>query len=313
MVNNAVANKSRPQLPDWYPLPIYNSTLTEDEWLTQIIIRATFQTVWRNYKNGLIEEDKDWKTVFKNLIVENDITSEGFIGKDKKVHWPVREIKPFEVFYTAENCRGNCYDDAREWAKKLVDNPKKYLGEFFTSNIDERFQSLNFNSSSVKNEHVIDVMGRTAPLIIDLDYDDETLSTAFAIWLAGARNALDESHKRSVDKKDFKKWAYFRVLPAFDLLLWATLENLSYEDKVMGSILWPEEFINVTTDTTDRYRKNTKPLVRKCFEWDFVNKFWSQRRLEKKMEAIVKKIVEERKVENFSPAEKQPKNVPAKK
>ena len=202
--------------------------------------------------------------------------------------WPVRDPTPFELFFLCETQRVDEHTDAESWAKKLKQNHKAII-EFVESGAKSRMDvgKLRVDLKKVASGHYMDVMGKKACLMVDLDHDDKTLEFAFQVWLAGVRNSLREEAPQPVGEKEFAKWSKFALLPAFDLLFWSRVTNARYTDAFMAKAVWPgtldaAEFV----DITERFRKVTRPMVEEVFRWNFVARFWSQMELENSLDVL---------------------------
>jgi hypothetical protein len=290
-------NKRNAALPDWFPLPIYRQVLTKNEWLTEIGLRAALQTAERNMREGKV---KAFRTegpadeTFRAMFVTRETRSGGDLAAAQEASfWPVRHPTPFELFFLAENQRVPEHAEAEAWATKLKQKGKPAIAEFVASGSKKKMgqmdlKTLEKDSAAVAN--YMDVIGKQACLMVDLDYDDQTLELGFKVWLAGIRHLLDEKAPQPIGDKDFAKWTRFGLLPAFDLLFWSRVTNTRYTDAFMAKAVWPDtadvaEFV----DTSERFRKVTRPMVEEVFHWNFVQRFWRQMELENTLDVIVER------------------------
>ena len=128
------------------------------------------------------------------------------------------------------------------------------------------------------------------PMIIDFEFDDETLILAFKVWLAGARGALEKEFKYPIGEKNFDVWNKYNVLAAFDLTFWSDLKQIKFTDVFIANTLWPNEEI----DIVERYRKVTKPKMNEIFQnWVFMRRYWKQLEMEKALDKFVSKTKKE--------------------
>jgi hypothetical protein len=132
------------QLPDWFPLPIYQQELTKDEWLTEIGLRAALQTVENNVAQGTVERTRsnDPTETFRAMFVTRESRSGHLARAKTHSYGPVREPSPFESFFFAECVRLPEYAEAERWAKRLASEPKRFVGQFFMSGIDDVMSSI---------------------------------------------------------------------------------------------------------------------------------------------------------------------------
>jgi hypothetical protein len=291
-----MANRRNVRLPDWFPLPIYKQQLTKNEWLTEIGLRAALQTADQNVREGKVKAfrtDKPADETFRAMFVTREARSGGGLAEAQEAgFWPVRDPTPFELFFLAEKQRIPLHAGVEAWVTKLKEKGKVAMREFVESGAQNKMKAmkLQIDKASAAVDNYMDVIGKQACLMVDLDYDDATLALAFKVWLAGVRGALNEKSPQPVGEKDFTKWTRFGLLPAFDLLLWSRVTNARYTDAFMARAVWPDgpdatEFV----DITERFRKVTRPMVEEVFDWNFVQRFWRQMELENTLDVIVER------------------------
>jgi hypothetical protein len=97
----------KPSLPDWYPLAIYERELSIEEWLPQIALRASLQSIQESRSTGryggLTAANDDLRSTFISVIVEGNYGKEGFLSEAKSENfWPIRSPTPFQIYYFAE-------------------------------------------------------------------------------------------------------------------------------------------------------------------------------------------------------------------
>lgn len=286
-----MSRKSKSQLPDWFPLPIYGHNLTKDEWLTEIGLRAALQTAEENVAEGAVARtsSNEPTEVFRSLFVTRASRAGNLAQAKTHSFWPVREVTPFEAYFIAECTRLPEYAEAEVWAKKLASEPKRHVGQFFTSNMNEALASM---SRDVEREPGAtayqDILGRRVPIVVDLDHDDDTLYIAFKVWLAGARRCLENRATQPIGGKEFAKWKQFGLLPAFDLLFWRQATGAPLTDTAIANGIWPPD-ARESVDITERFRKVTRPMVKDVFNWSFVSRFWRQLEFEKSLDLLLVK------------------------
>jgi len=290
-----MARKKNAQLPDWFPLPTYSEPLTRNQWLEEVALRAGLQTAEKNWRGGKtdgLHMDKKPEKVFRNLFVtKRSRRTKGNLAEAQKQHWwPVRDPTPFEVYFLAESQRIPEHKAAEAWATRLNQEGRPAVAEFTISGGHEKMARIgrSLAGREVRRSTYADIMGKQIPLLVDLDHDDKTLKFAFDIWLAAARDELKEKAHQPIGDKDFEKWKRFGLLPAFDLMFWSRITQSIYTEAFMATAIWPDnadssEFV----DTTERFRKVTRPMVEQVFEWNFVQRFWSQMELENTLDVVV--------------------------
>lgn len=281
--------KSPKDLPEWFPLETYIRDLNEHQWLEELVLRRSAKTILEN--TGDRQKVTD---IFTSLVLsrseENVSEKSALLEEIKHVSemWGVREIPPFYVAYLG--CMLNEANEGRELTEYLTQLRKgKVLGEFYsgeTPELIERAQKEGINNWVEWGQEPFqmqDVLPQF-PVVVDLDQDDETLKLAFEIWLAGVRSKTGEAPK-PVSKKDFEHWKKYGLLPVFDLLFWAELNQFKYTDALIANAVWPDTYV----DNAERLRKVSKPKVDQIFDnWMFINRFWRQLELSESLELIMK-------------------------
>jgi hypothetical protein len=99
-----------------------------------------------------------------------------------------------------------------------------------------------------------------APVAVDLAMDDATLIEDFKSWLANARKR-EPGHAKPIQDGQFKEWARYQVLAAFDLTLWSKVTGHRYTDETIADALWPGSRV----DNVERLRKVTRPKLQQIW------------------------------------------------
>ena len=284
-----------PELPDWFPLAIYTQALTNNEWLEEIALRAGLETADRNRREGKVgglTVDDPSADVFRALFVTRESRNRKAQLAEARGRniWPIREPSPFEMLFMAEMDRiSPKHQEAEQWAKRLRTEGAKALREFATSGARIRMSEMEraVDAEDPSHEFYMDILGRRAPVLIDMDQDDQTLEIAFKVWLAGARDVTGEKSQRPIGKKEFEKWQRFGLLPAFDLRFWSHVNGVRYTDARIANAIWPDhDATDDFVDITERFRKVTKPMVEETFAWNYVMRFWQQVQLRNDLDAM---------------------------
>lgn len=290
--------KEKPELtlPDWYPLPIYSRKLSDDEWVGEVWLRLGFKIAYQNHVAGVASrlkfEGSDPKNTFLSIIKHDGRPPPSFIEDDELEYgdsWPVRGMTLFEGEVIAHLNRPDLTADEKRWAKRVTQDPKKWLGQFARSGIYRQMgkgankrHSANYpvDDDTRSNLHW-DVIGPRLPIMVNVNLDDETLKLAFSVWLAGVRGQSGEQ-KTGFTDKHLEDWQKFGVLQAFDLMMWSKVAKVPYTDAFIAQAIWPDNKADAGdyVDRTDRYRKVTKPKVSRLFT------VWEAQRLENQVRLL---------------------------
>ncbi len=301
-----MSNKKNDSLSAWFPLSIYDKSLTDNEWLMEIVMRFSVYSLYENAKNSRKDGEfpnKRALDAFISLIIDHKRNGNGLTKTPSVNFWPVREPTPFESLFIAQEFAGDEYEEARLWAKKLHEDPEAWTGVFHADGVCKKLHKservIRYDKDgNVATPYYNEIIGKCTSVWIDLDHDDETLKLAFSVWLAGIRDHLKSDAKQPIGEKEFTKWTKYKLLGAVDLEIWSQLNKLNYTDAYIAKKLWPDfshesDFV----DVTERYRKVTKPMVKKVFDWNFIERFWKQIELLKAVASLVEEKKAERKSE----------------
>lgn len=274
-------------LPSWYPLPIYQQTLTPDEWHSEIVMRATLKTVDENRRKGsIVKSPEEMLETFHALLVTRTSRRGGPLAQAKtEDFFPVVTLPICDLFFMAEHLLRHG-DESMQAAhlheKALANGGLRQLGE--AGGVVRSQCDWPMPKSEQDVTFYMDIMGKRQAISVDLDSDDETLRTAFDVWLAGARSGMGPA-PRPIGEKDFTKWKQYHLLAAFDLMFWSGLSGAGLTDVFIAQTLWPDNHDDFA-DRTERFRKVTRPMVAKVFDWEFVTRFWKQRELERSLDVL---------------------------
>jgi hypothetical protein len=269
-------------MPDWYPLETYQRTLSAEEWASELYIRLGLRIAFRNCKamaeerGGPIRMGRDQSSPEETFIAVLSDQAPSRKGRfifdtepDLSRDWPINIQTAFEAEFLAHLLRPYANPEHIAWAQRLALHPE-LLGEFIVRKeggeiVEDRASSWD---KLPPNLGLLcrDILGARVPLMVNLNLDDESLKTAFSVWLLGMRQQLGGVSKAAYDGKDFKKWHEFKVLQVFDLDLWMEIKGINIKDVVIGRELWPEDDPQLGDfDRTDRLRKVTREINERLF------------------------------------------------
>jgi hypothetical protein len=285
-------------MPDWYPLAGYSRELSAEGWLEAIGKRL----VLGMYVYSVIEDgDTDEaERKFQSIVVERDNNPIGGL-LEANPRFPVDELQVFEAFYLSALWGPEEYVDLRDLAARFADNPRETLTnaptdywkiENLGGDVLRHFDDKDAGAAQGQLLHL------RVPIAVDISLDDETLVECFQIWLTTIRKSLGKETPKPIWDKDFARWKKYGVLSAFDLLLWEKIKNYRYTDAYLGHALWLEQNPDSDfVDTSERYRKTTKPLMKRVINWNTYHRLAGQTSL---LEFIKRRLDEREKTEEKS-------------
>lgn len=269
-------------MPDWYPLETYKRRLSAEEWASELYIRLAFRIAYRNCK-GMAEknsgpirmghEQNSPEETFIAVLSDQAPSREGRFIFDAEPNlsrdWPINVQTAFEAEFLAQLLRPYANPEHIVWAQRLTQRPELFV-EFIER--EERGEILRDRTSSWDSlppnigQLCKDILGARVPVMVNLNLDDDSIKTAFSVWLTGMRHQLGGECKAAYDEKDFEKWHDFKVLQVFDLDLWMEINSTNIKDVVIGRELWPEHDAQLGDfDRTDRLRRVTRKINERLF------------------------------------------------
>lgn len=304
-------------MPDWYPLETYKRRLSAEEWASELYIRLALRIAYRNCKGmaekhgGPIRMGHDQSSPEETFIAvlsdQAPSRKERFIFDTEpnlSRDWPINIQTAFEAEFVAQLLRPYANPEHIAWAQRLALRPE-LLVEFIDRKergeiVEDRTSSWDKLSQNL-GQLCKDTLGPRVPLMVNLNLDDDSIKTAFSVWLTGMRQQLGSASKAPYDEKDFKKWHEYKVLQVFDLDLWMEITGTNIKDVVIGRELWPEDDVRLGDfDRTDRLRKVTRDINERLFTpWE-CERLVHQIRLIKFVQSIGDAIKKD-----SSPAEKE--------
>lgn len=279
-------------LPSWFPLEIYDTDLSLEQWLEAFVVRMAVRTKWENGQELSPEEHEQ---TFLSLITTRASGNAAslFSRADKpKQLWPIQEPSVLQILYAAALVKTGG-PEVQAHIAALPQHADQFVGSLF-SEASEYLSDVSFGEVGDHSRWIDVVGGKWALAAIDLDQDDETLEFIFKGWLAMCREGLGSPAPRVFDDADRTRWAGYQVLPAFDLKHWSDIKGVKFTDAQMGRALWDRPGGDLCDfDLTERYRKTVKPMVDKVFHWNYVLRLWRQLELAKAIENLAAKVQSE--------------------
>jgi hypothetical protein len=103
-------------------------------------------------------------------------------------------------------------------------------------------------------------------LEVDINAPIAELSASFAAWVQQKKKERESAFqaKKSFTVADFKKWQRYRLLPYFDLKLWAAFKQVDIPVWLYVKAL----FKDFDGDVDGIFRKDTRPHADKVFTWE---------------------------------------------
>ena len=237
--------KTKNDLPNWFLDKKYPKNLTAIDWYFEI--RKVV------YLNHLLEDkiqDKEFLlsmlsadakkipliqpdnvqpiqplTVLESLYISNAITVDGIdlINSDLKkllLMWKEEIKKEDAVPYSWEYER-----ELEEFMKNIFQKDIVFEDVLKFSELGNPFLSFGRPLNGT-------------PVVIDTQFDDQTIINSVKKWLEEQRKINKEKAKRPFNQNDFDDWTLFKIREIAELDVWAKIENIKIQDKVLASALW---------------------------------------------------------------------------
>jgi hypothetical protein len=284
-MNKRILLRTADSLPKWFPLRIYSTRLTAQQWLDALVMRWVVRNEYQNTHDECGARD-----TFERLIVRQPARKSGrsrFIDRSRKPGelLGVRELPAFDAAYIAtmfaHSKSGAALLAEVTHIRKTRDSRSLWIEPSPRVKNSRRESFADMVNHGTEPYRMPDVLSGI-PVAVDIDQDDESLMSAFKFWLANARSILGPA-RRPIGAQDFSSWRDYGVLPVFDLRLWGELHHVRYSETLIADTLWPDaEF-----DSAERLRKVTRPKIKELFDdWALVGRFWRQLELEASFEKI---------------------------
>lgn len=276
--------RTKKSLPKWFPLRVYTSELTKEEWLDELAMRVTVKTSLDCGNNR-----ENVKNLFQDLIVDKKYKKGFLVSKNKDVPeiWGIRELSGFDALYLS--CAVDNSTQGLLFKNRLQEIIRSKDANAIFNELPKELENQKRGSfvavTDKENEpfYFYDVLSGF-PVKVDLDQDDETLIAAFKVWLAQIREDLGEA-KKPIGEKDFLAWKEYGLLQTFDLDFWALLNDSKFTNNVIANAIWPDSEV----DTTERLRKVTKPKVEELLtDWRVVRCLARQLEVENAVQSLLK-------------------------
>lgn len=242
--------KQRIKKPTWFSLDNYQPSKDIDYWMNHLWWRLELVQGLKLNKNI---------TTPKKLELFDSIINRSF-KKDTSTTIPISSVVPLSKWdvYLLER------DEQLQKLKKIIKKKK-------TTNADEVYLDLFFNSSCVHDElglhSIIDDEDRTPCFLVsvDLSSDDETILNDFKRKLKMFRDEYPVARKLKISNKDFSDWYLNAVLPYFDIMKWAEIMGIELYQGQICEWLWPNARI---INPEAKLRRTAKKHFNKFFSWD---------------------------------------------
>lgn len=290
--------KSVKDLPQWFKDAKYEKNLGAVDWYREIRKR---QLVLDTIEKVRSQPNSSLRSIGEILEILHTVPKDWPLYELPQHNWPVEDMTKIEAIYIAA-----CFDD--EKAKEVyaryqelmrvfrseVNNPdqvyfsRKYeemLRAFYETYASDgtlgELAYLTVADTTISKMHLS--YGRPLhgyPVIIDTQYDDETILQHVRQWLAEHRAEKGEKPaKRPFSQNDFDDWTYYKIREVVDLEMWATVNGVRIQDKVIAAALWPHTIDEISP--IDMLRTTSRKKVKEIFQWDVCVRLYGQLRLER--------------------------------
>jgi len=290
--------KSVADLPDWFKEKKYTKPSNAVEWYREIRKRQ--------YGMDAIHYMMSNPNITHHHASEMCAILHAPIGDGWPFFWmnqynyPVEDMSKMELMYLAA-----CFDDDESkkahagyvelikqyriemteprsmvFSRKYTEMLTSFLDKYSEENSMDELLYPTLDDTSIS--HLYLSYGRALkgyPLIIDTQYDDQTILGYVQLWLTERRKENGEkAAKRPFTQNDFDDWAYFKIREVADLDTWARANDVKILDKVMAAAIWPSAGDGVSP--IDMLRTTSRKKVKEIFQIDICARLYGQLVLE---------------------------------
>ncbi|BAV74163.1 redoxin [Pseudomonas chlororaphis subsp. aurantiaca] len=277
---------AKAKIPEWFKIENYDSILTPEKWAVEIFIRYEFS---KNCQfNKSLETSEQLEHAFLAMRVDEEKHVE-FVNQHTDP-FPIKTMSAADMAIISAS-----WSTEKDWLE-LYSKVCSVVGQQASISFVDEVSEMSMRESI--NKDAVEKVGWLAPAVchgvpisINMHADDETLKTAFEIWLAGVRAQSPRFTRKSVSSEDFERWHKFKVLAVFDLLTWSELSGEKVTYSQIANAIWPSHLVPLEdrdTDMTERLRKVAKPLMEQVVLGSTVNSILANLRLERHLDRIVK-------------------------
>lgn len=279
--------KSKKDLPEWFTNRVYKKNNSAVEWYMEIRRRT--------YLLKLVELSFELSVKPDEQLIQLWLSvppKDAFIYLMHQHNRPVQPLTIFETCYLRAAMSDDKIDVAYEKLATLIKMWKFELNRkdanLFTWEYEKYLRefSIFIDENDWLNDDVLGVTdlgnpllsyGRPltgTPLIIDTQFDDQTIVEGLKIWLSEQRKLNNEKMKRPLNQNDFDDWTYFRIREVIDLDIWSKLSGVKILDKVIASVLWSDSVDDVSP--IDILRTTTRKKIKEVFNHEMAVRFYGQ-------------------------------------
>jgi hypothetical protein len=293
--------KSVNDLPEWFKERKYEKNLDIADWYREIRKRqAVSDTLEKARKNpGMTRHTAD--EIFQILL--RPIPKDWPFFRLNLFHLPVEDMSKHEAIYIASSFKDErskaayiSFQEVMKVYRHEVNNSEMVVfsrryEEMLEKHLDNYYWGEDKSLDELAYETVADTnIGgiylsygmplNGYPIVIDTQYDDETILQYVKKWLKERRTENSEKPlKRPFIQNDFDDWSYYKIREVFDLDTWATSHNVKILDKVIAAALWPNAPDEISP--LDMLRTTTRKKVKEVFKWEVCVRLYAQSFLER--------------------------------
>ena len=224
------------ELPDWFKSKIYKKNLTD----AQCYVEINFRTMLLAWDRLDGERDTAFARDDFDRAIKLKINPTSPLLHIPGAHNPIEDLTALEATYLAATYRAHRPSSAglmeelnqliALWKIEREDPPEpgmvsyryeKAVETFFEGlRKDEKLETTYFDAGDLANPFLSYAQAiNGVPLVVDTEFDDQTLIASFKKWLADVRLQSNEKIKRPFKQDDYDDWAYYKIREVYDLLL----------------------------------------------------------------------------------------------
>jgi hypothetical protein len=254
---NTRRRRDRPSVPkpEWFEATRYSTAarnLDESGWLHQISARLAVRACWKLRELPFDDEyswggtgTRLWAAIRKHGVLpvpqSSDIAQlDPYRNCSSPDYSAIRTLLTCEVYDALEQLCSNgvVWDRTEDGTPFIVEGS---LDDVYDDEDGEDAIALKSLSHCLYDVFPGDYLSTTY-IGVDLNVSDKELTQSFDGWLKEARGKMgyEKQQNAILGARRFANWSRFRVLGYLDLDFWADTQDITYQQKDIADLLFPD-------------------------------------------------------------------------